>query len=90
MPKEKSSKLFLKLGVLTNDPNCFLLAAIAKEEESQLNKAKFNFDTHPEEDFMTDFRFEKNDLLRLHTTLDLPVKMRVAKNGTVFTSIEGN
>jgi len=78
---------FLKFALLANDDSALMLAAISKANKKR-TRSRFNFDHYDESKCKVHFRFEKQDIVRLKTALDMPEVM-TAQNNLRFSSMEG-
>lgn len=80
---------FLKLALLTGDDFGILLAAEELRSRKILSGTKFNFNEYEAPRCKHDFRFEKEDILKLKKCLRIPDKMKTPQ-GLKFSGIEGN
>lgn len=79
---------FIKLAVITDDEFGFLLAAEYRRANNvKYNGITFNFEKVEAPHYKTNFRFSKEDILRLKAALRIPEIIKVA-NGSEFSGLE--
>lgn len=76
------------LFLLTDDEDILLLSSIDRLRRRRESRPKFLFHQHDADRFQTDFRFSKDEVLRLKRAFDIPDLMRTDQ-GLLFSGLEG-
>jgi hypothetical protein len=79
---------FLKLAILSDDPFALLLASEEIRRRKTDNRPKFIFENYEAPRFVTDFRFTKEEILRLVAAFEVPAELKT-EQGQKFLGLEG-